>query len=174
MKIFYLSFFIALVDQFSKFLIKGISFFGVEFKGMELNSSKTIIDDFLYFTFIENSGMAFGIPIEAKFFFSLLTVFLVFAICYYLYKIRNQNFITKLGVAFVLGGAIGNMIDRVFYGVIYDYAPIMFGKVVDFIDVSIFGYHWFVFNIADSSVTIGIAIMLLQSFKKNESESVTA
>jgi signal peptidase II len=69
----------------------------------------------------------------------------------------------------ILGGAVGNLIDRVFYGVLFDYAPLFHGRVVDFFDVdffdiSIFGYHmsrWAVFNVADACVTVGVILLLL-------------
>jgi lipoprotein signal peptidase len=68
----------------------------------------------------------------------------------------------------ILGGAVGNLIDRVFYGFLFDEAPLFYGKVVDFFDVDFFnvtiwGYHlsrWPVFNIADASVTLGVLVLL--------------
>ena len=85
----------------------------------------------------------------------------------------------RLPLAFILGGAVGNMIDRTFYGVIYNYSSIFQGSVVDFIDIdfidiNLFGLElnrWWIFNIADASVTIGIFVIILSSFiskKTNE------
>jgi signal peptidase II len=69
----------------------------------------------------------------------------------------------------ILGGAVGNLIDRLFYGVLYGDGPLFYGRVVDFLDVDFFnvnilGYHmsrWPVFNIADSAVTIGVLLLLI-------------
>jgi signal peptidase II len=69
----------------------------------------------------------------------------------------------------ILGGAVGNLIDRLFYGLLFGYAPLFHGRVVDFFDVdffdvTIFGYHmsrWAVFNVADACVTIGVILLLL-------------
>ena len=68
----------------------------------------------------------------------------------------------------ILGGAIGNLIDRMFYGIIYNYAPMFYGKVVDFFDFDFFNFsilgrdydRWPIFNIADASVTVGVFILV--------------
>ena len=176
MRVLFITIFIVLVDQISKLYIKGftISSLGIYHDGMTLYSTETIIDGFLHLTFIENPGMAFGIDIGAKFFFSFFTILASIGIFYYLYISRNTDLVYRMGLAFILGGSIGNLIDRVFYGYFYDYAPLMYGKVVDFIDVSFGSYHWFIFNIADSSVTIGIIILFLHSFifSKNKNKEL--
>lgn len=158
-----MTFAIVILDQVTKFSVKGIDIplFGLHHTGMELNTSKELIDGFLFITFIENPGMAFGINVGAKFYFSLFTILATIGIAYYFYSARKENYFMRLGIALVLAGAIGNMIDRVFYGVIFNEAPLMYGKVVDFIDIAIFNYHWFVFNVADSSVSIGVSILFL-------------
>ena len=81
-------------------------------------------------------------------------------------------------VAFILGGAVGNLIDRLFYGIFYGYAPVFYGKVVDFFDVDFFDFsifgrsydRWPIFNIADAAVTIGVLILII-FYKKNADES---
>jgi signal peptidase II len=79
----------------------------------------------------------------------------------------------------ILGGAVGNLIDRIFYGIIYKYAPAFYGKVVDFFDFDFFNFaifgrsydRWPIFNIADASVTIGVIILVLfYRQHKNEDE----
>ena len=98
---------------------------------------------------------------------------------YYLYKSKERDLPLRLGLAFILAGALGNLIDRAFYGVIFDYAPLLYGRVVDFIqvefwDFTLFGntYEtWPIFNIADSSVTIGVAIILLFHKEKSIDEN---
>jgi len=122
--------------------------------------------------------MAFGIDLGAKLFFSLFSVAASIVIGFYLYRIRNEQWKTTLPLALVLGGAVGNLIDRVFYGVFYNEGELFYGKVVDFIDVeffdiNIFGYQlsrWPVFNIADASVTVGIFFLLI--FHRHTSERI--
>ena len=87
----------------------------------------------------------------------------------YLYKMRNERLLFRFSLALILGGAVGNLIDRVFYGVLFNDGTLFYGKVVDFIDVdffnvNFFGYHlsrFPIFNVADSSVTIGVLILLI-------------
>jgi signal peptidase II len=124
--------------------------------------------NFLRLTYIENPGMAFGIDIGGKLFFSLFSIVASAAIVAYLYHARKESLGFRLSLAMILGGALGNLIDRVFYGVIYGDAPLFYGKVVDFLDmnffdINIFGYQltrWPVFNIADAAVTTGVLLLL--------------
>ncbi len=140
-----------------------------------------VIGNFFRITYIENPGMAFGFDpgLNYKLWISIFTLAASIGLIVYLYVIRNQKFTLKLAIAFILGGAIGNLIDRMFYGIFYGYAPLFYGKVVDFLDfdffnVTIFGRsydRWPIFNIADSAVTIGV-IILLFFYKKPKIENV--
>lgn len=171
MRILFLSLFIVLADQATKLAVKGFSvpFLGVEVRGMGLGASKSIIGDFLKLTYIENPGMAFGIDLGGKTFFSIFSIAASIGILYYLYKARGERLPQRFALAMILGGALGNLIDRVFYGLLFDEAGFFAGRVVDFIDVdffdlNFFGYHlsrWPVFNIADASVTIGVLLLVL-------------
>jgi len=169
-RILYLSLFILISDQVTKLLVKGISipWLGISVEGYQLGSSRPILGDFLRLTYIENPGMAFGIDIGGKLFFSVFSILASIGILVYLYKSRDERLAFRISLALILGGAVGNLIDRVFYGVLFQEAPLFYGRVVDFIDadffnMSIFGYHlsrWPVFNIADASVTCGVILML--------------
>jgi len=162
---------IVLLDQITKLLVKGfyLPIFDFYHQGMQLGQSIPVIGDFLRLTFIENPGMAFGIDIGGRLFLAIFTFIASIGIFYYLYRVRNEAFAIRLTLAIILGGAIGNLIDRCFYGIIFGYAPLFYGKVVDFIDVDFFkidflGFHmdrFAVFNVADASVSIGIALILL-------------
>ncbi len=170
MRVLVLSALIVVSDQISKFLVKGISlpWLGISVDGMHYGSSRPILGDFLRLTYIENPGMAFGIDIGGKIFFSLFSILASVAILFYLYKTRGESLGLRIALAMILGGAMGNLIDRVFYGVIFGNAPLFYGKVVDFFDLDFFnlnslGYHlsrWPVFNIADASVTVGVVLLL--------------
>ena len=164
-------------------MIKGIEIplLGISLQGMPLGTSFPVLGDFLRITFIENPGMAFGIEIvDGKIFLTLFSIIASLGILYYLYLMRKEKFLFRLSLALILGGAIGNLIDRTFYGVIYGESTLFHGKVVDFIDVDFFnidllGFHltrFWVFNIADASVSIGVMMMLIfhRSFVDVEEE----
>ena len=170
MRVLFVSGLIILCDQVSKLLVKGLHLpaLGISIDGMQYGTSKPILGQFFRLTYIENPGMAFGIDIGGKLFFSIFSIFASVAIVVYLYRARNEGFGFRFSLAMILGGAVGNLIDRVLYGVFFDEAPLFYGKVVDFFDLDffnldLFGYHlsrWPVFNIADASVTIGVIMLL--------------
>lgn len=161
---------IVLTDQISKLFIKGVSLpsLGIALDGMPYGSSKPLLGNFLRITYIENPGMAFGIDIGGKLFFSLFSILASVAILFYLYRAREESLGLRISLAMILGGAIGNLIDRVFYGVFFGTASLFYGRVVDFLDldffnVSVLGYRlsrWPVFNVADAAVTIGVLLLL--------------
>ena len=119
-------------------------------------------------TYIENPGIAFGISVGP--YLNVLTFFsygAILFIIYYLYSERNSNFIIRFSLAIILGGALGNIIDRslvVFY-------PDQFYGVVDFIDIGIGKYRWYIFNVADSMVTVGIILYFIQSIQLSRQKS---
>lgn len=181
MRIVFVSVIIVFIDQVSKLLVKGftIPLININYEGMYLGQRIPIIGDFFRLTFIENPGMAFGFDPGSglKLWISLFSLFASIGLLIYLYLIKNQNLSLRLAIAFILGGAVGNLIDRMFYGVFYGYAPLFYGKVVDFLDidffnVSIFGRYydrWPIFNVADAAVSIGVLVLLL-FYKKQKSE----
>lgn len=177
MKILFVTLFIVLADQGSKLAVKGfqIPFLNVSHKGMSIGDRIPIIKDYFSITFVENPGIAFGIDfgVNYKFILSLITLLATIGLVVYLFKIKTNSFNQRLAVAFLLGGAAGNLIDRLFYGIAYNYAPLFYGKVVDFIDVKFFHlfilnrtFGNYILNIADLSVTAGI-LLLLFSLKRN-------
>lgn len=173
MKVLYSTLFIVIADQITKFLVKGgtIPLLNIHVDGMYYGQSINVIGDFFKITFVENPGLAFGIEVgeSSKLLLSLFTLFACIGIFYYLYKSRHQRLIIRLALAFILGGAIGNLIDRTLYGVFYNYAPIFYGRVVDFFNVDFFDFtvfgktfdRWPIFNIADATVTVGVIILLI-------------
>ncbi|MCX8057015.1 MAG: signal peptidase II [Ignavibacteria bacterium] len=177
MKVLYYSFAVIFIDQLTKILVKGfnIPFLGIEHRGLQINSSIKLIDDLIQITHVENYGLAFGIELGRDFKVAV-TIFTILAaglILYYLYISRYKDFKIRLAVALIFGGAVGNIIDRVFYGVFYGYAPLFHGRVVDFIHIDFFDYTLFgrtyeslpIFNFADVSVLVGIVMLLYLSFK---------
>ena len=142
-------FLMLLVDQLSKIWIK---------THMQLHESIEITPWF-YIYFTENNGMAFGIEIISKLFLSIFRLVAVVLIGYYLYKIVKENYRTGfiVCISLILAGALGNIIDSVFYGVIFDhsygqlatfmpdaggYASWFHGKVVDLLYFHLFSFYW--------------------------------
>jgi signal peptidase II len=157
---------IVVIDQITKLLIKGVPFLSI--KGLAYGSSRPLIDDIFRITYVENPGIAFGIQIPGmKIFFSLFSI--VASVGIFIYIKRNYLRLPKwelIALAMIMGGAIGNLIDRCFYGVLFGEESLFYGHVVDFID---FGYKknwWPVFNVADSCVSIGVVVLTLMLLKK--------
>jgi len=151
LKILLSSFLVILIDQITKFWIK---------TNYLLGSSHDVIGDFFRITFVENPGVAFGINVGKYLpIITILSLFAIGLVSYYLYIEREKRVELRLGLALILGGAIGNLIDRLFMLML----PGKYTGVVDFIDIGFRDYRWYIFNIADSSVTIGITLVLLYS-----------
>ncbi len=180
MRVLYLTGVVVLLDQAAKLFIKGfdLPILNLYHAGIPLGASYPIFGDFLRLTFIENPGMAFGIDVGGKLFLTIFSIFASIGIFIYLYKIRGEAFVIRLALALILGGAIGNLIDRVFYGVLFGEGPLFYGKVVDFIDVDFFNLNVMnfhinrfpVFNLADSSVSIGVVMLLFFHKRFTEAE----
>ena len=132
------------LDQWSKWAIK---------TSFNLYQSKPVIQDLLHFTYVTNDGMAFGLSFPGgKYVLLIMTILLTGFIVGFLWKEKNGHPLIKYGLALILSGAIGNLIDRLLYG-----------KVGDFLDLMIGNFHWYIFNIADSSVTIGMILFIIHS-----------
>ncbi len=173
-RLFVVALLLILIDQVTKVWIKGFHILGLVHEGMPLESSRQIFGELLRFSYVENPGMAFGVSFgSAKIFLSLFSIIAAGGLAWYLHKLRHSTIWVQLGVMLLLAGAVGNLIDRVFYGLIYNEAPLFYGKVVDFIDVdcpdfSLFGHsytRWWVFNVADACVSCGITLLVLFNHK---------
>jgi len=158
------------LDQITKLAVKGFDLFGIRYQGMQLYESRQVLGDFLRWTFVENPGMAFGLNFGMP---VILGTFSIGAAVFLIYLLKRTessgNTGLRIALAMILGGAVGNLIDRVFYGVFYGYAPLFYGKVVDFVDInipdiSIFGtelHRFYIFNIADAAVSVGVVLLLI-------------
>jgi len=124
-------------------------------------SSIKVIGNFLRFTYAENRGAAFSILQNQRWFFIVVTIVMLIVLAYIFFRTKNINKLSRLSIAMIAGGAIGNFIDR-----------LMLGYVIDFIDVR-FGsfYNFPIFNIADSFVVCGTILMIfLILFNKFETK----
>ena len=138
-----LSIFIVLIDQFTKYLIS-------------YNNKLFINKDFLLFKldFVKNYGAAFNIFSGSRLFLSLISIFFSILLIYLIFRKNTLNFFDLYAYSFILGGTIGNGIDRIYRGF-----------VVDFINLNIIDFP--VFNIADLSINIGFIFFLYNIFKNN-------
>lgn len=183
MKVLYLSLFILVADQFSKFYVKGISLplLNLKLGGMQLGESLSVIGNFFRITFTENPGMAFGFDpgSDFKLLISIFSLAASVGLLIYLFIARNKSLSLRIAIALILAGAVGNVCDRMFYGLIYHYSPLFYGKVVDFFDFDFFNFtlfgrsydRWPIFNIADASVSVGVFILLFFYKKHQEDEN---
>ena len=138
-----LSIFIVLIDQFTKYL-------------MSYNNKLFINKDFLLFKldFVKNYGAAFNIFSGSRIFLSLISIIFSILLIYLIFRKNTLNSFDLYAYSFILGGTIGNGIDRIYKGF-----------VVDFINLNIINFP--VFNIADISINIGFIFLLYNIFKKN-------
>lgn len=140
--LFFIAGIIAL-DQLTKFIVQG---------AMQPGESIPVISGIFHITYVLNAGAAFGILENQRIFFLATAMLLVAAAAFFWRKIASERLVTRLGTAMLLGGAVGNMIDRV-----------RTGYVVDFFDFRV----WPVFNIADIFIVVGVgAIIYMMVFSK--------
>ena len=148
MKILFVSAIMVLADQISKTVVRNT---------MSLYESIPVIPEFFHLTYVTNDGMAFGINFPfGIYIFSAISIIFTGFLFWYLWSIKDDEIVVRTGVALILAGAIGNLIDRIFLG-----------EVVDFLDFMIGDFHWYVFNLADSCVTVGLGFVLYDSLILN-------
>ena len=141
-----------IIDQYTKFLVR---------LHIPLHYSIRVIEDYFSITHIRNSGVAFGLfsgtSNEYKaLFFILVSIAAIVAILFIFHKTTNEKPLVLSGLMLILSGAIGNLIDRV-----------LFKEVIDFLDFFYGDFHWPAFNVADSCITIGVGLMMIDLFKNN-------
>ena len=148
---------IFLLDRISKIYV---IYLDKKFLGSEIFSSK-----FLNITLIWNEGVAFGLlNFEQNNLYSLLTFLILIIIIVIVFMIIKTKGIKKYSLLLILGGALGNVYDRIFSN-----------AVPDFIDFHIGNFHWFIFNIADVFITLGVIFMILLEIidnNKNNNEKL--
>ncbi len=134
------------IDIISKILIKQF---------LIINQSITVIPNFFNLTYVLNDGAAFSILKGKQIFLILLAILLLCLVIYYLRK-DKLNFYKILYYSMLIGGILGNLLDR-----------IILGGVVDFLDFNIFGYAAPIFNLADSFIVISVILIILETFRKD-------
>jgi len=137
---------IVALDQLTKFVVN---------RTVPLHASVTVIPGLVDFTHVRNSGAAFGILNAVEFPFKSVVIAVIataalVGVGMYAASLAHHQLVARLGLALIIGGAAGNLIDR-----------IAAGSVVDFVDVYWRTYHFWAFNVADSAISVGVAIMIL-------------
>ena len=137
---------IVVLDQLTKDVVRST---------LPLHASVTVIPGLMDFTHVRNSGAAFGILNTADFQFKTVLIGLIAAaalvgVGMYAASLAHHEIMARVGLALIIGGAAGNLIDRV-----------VIGSVVDFVDVYWRTHHFWAFNVADSAITVGAGVMIL-------------
>lgn len=125
-------------------------------KYIVLEKSIKIINDFFYITYVRNTGVAWSMFSSKTILVLLVSSFIILGIVLYIYNNRPKNMLEKVAYSMVLGGAIGNFVDRIIYG-----------YVIDFIDIKIFGYDYPIFNLADAFIVIGVILLVIYTWRCN-------
>ncbi len=150
---------IVVFDQVTKAMIRA---------KLPLYASTTIVPGFMDFTHVPNTGAAFGLldrvdfPFKTAFIAMIATAAMV-SVGFYAASLARHQLIARIGLALIIGGAAGNLIDRV-----------IAGSVVDFVDVYWRSYHFWAFNVADSAISVGVAVMILDMLGLGTHVSKTA
>ncbi len=144
---------ILFLDQWTK---------GIVTRALEVHQSRTVVADFFDLTYVRNTGAAFGLfasvdsSVKAVLLNSVaVVVFLV--VSAYALRSPHKSVRLQVGLALILGGAVGNLLDRV-----------RFGYVVDFLDFAISGHHWPAFNVADSAICIGVGLLFIDMLRSDD------
>ena len=139
------SLFVALIfilDRVTKHLILKLS--------QPLNELNIQVNSFLSFNLVWNDGIAFGLlSFKENFFYEVVTILIIIVSLLVLWFALRTKGIEKFGFLMILGGALGNLFDRMYYS-----------SVIDFIDISYNNYHWFIFNVADIFITLGVVMLI--------------
>lgn len=130
---------------------------------LPLHESVPVVEGFFHLTHVTNTGALFGIlaglssPLRGLVFITV-PVLAIILILYFQFRSREDDLLAQAGLSMILGGALGNLYDRVFLG-----------HVIDFLDFSVAGYHWPAFNIADSCICLGVLLLVLDLYYREQS-----
>jgi signal peptidase II len=135
---------VLVLDQVAKFWVSAV---------LRLHETRPVITGFLSLTLVHNTGAAFGIlagehSLLRTWFFLLVSLLAAGVVLWLLWRLRPEQKMEAAALSLILGGALGNVIDRV-----------RFGKVIDFIDVYFRTYHWPAFNVADAAISVGVFVL---------------
>lgn len=144
------------LDQLTKWIVVS---------NLSLGSSYEWIRNVLHFTYVQNKGAAFGMLSQHRWVFLVFSVIAIGALCVYLFKFCKQNWAVKISLAFLIGGGIANMIDRIVLGYVVDFIEL------PFLWLPVLNEYFPVFNVADSFVTVGVVILAVALIREMILES---
>ena len=129
---------------------------------MTLHESRTIVEGLVRLTYVQNRGAAFGILSDAglpyqSLMFSVVSLLALLAIGLYAWRMPVQSRLPQTALALVMGGAVGNLLDRARLGYVIDYVDMYWGP-----------HHWPAFNVADSAITVGVALLVIDILRNPE------
>lgn len=136
-----------IIDLISKILV---------LKYLDIMESINIIGNFLKFTHVNNTGAAFSMFSNDNVFVLVISLIIIISLVIYVCRLKNKKNRDKFVYSMILGGAIGNLFDRLVYG-----------YVIDFIDIDIFGWNYPIFNLADSFIVVGVFLLIIFSWRKD-------
>ena len=148
-KVYIIALISLIIDQIVKILVSNY---------LILGQTTKIINNFFYLTYVQNTGAAFSILIGYRYILIIITLIFLYYLYKYTKKQTNPNKLAILSHGLLLGGIIGNLIDRIIYG-----------YVIDYLDFMIFNYNFPIFNLADTFIVIGCIILVINSYAKGES-----
>lgn len=134
-----------LVDLVSKLIVSNL---------MNVHDSIEVISNFFNISYFRNTGGAWSILNEHTWILIVVSLLIIIFIGFYVYKNKIKNKLELLGYSMILGGSIGNLLDRILYG-----------YVIDFLDFNIFGYDYPIFNFADIFIVLGVFLLIIDSFR---------
>lgn len=149
-----IAFTVIILDQATKYWIM---------QSMRLHESIPIVPNLFNFTYIRNPGAAFGLLAGSSnafrtVFFGVTSLFALALLGTILVRLPDKDWVGQISIAGILGGAVGNLIDR-----------LRFGEVIDFLDVYLESYHWPAFNVADSAISVGVVCLIIHfAFERKE------
>ena len=148
------NFYINLITILSIFILDRVTKLYVIYLDKINSGSEIYLSKYLNIYLIWNEGIAFGLfSFDEKNLYNYLTIFILIIVVFILFWIIKSKGIQKYALSMISGGALGNLFDRILYR-----------AVPDFIDLHINNFHWFIFNIADIFITIGVFLMILSEF----------
>ena len=134
-----------IIDIFSKLVVS---------KYLSVNESIRLIKDFLSITHVRNTGVAWSLFNNQTILVLVTSIVIIIGIIIYIIKNKPSNNVEKIAYSLILGGAMGNLINRIIYG-----------YVTDFIDINIFGYNYPIFNLADTFIVVGVILLIISSWR---------
>ena len=137
-----------IIDIISKLVVSSL---------MNVYDSIVIIKNFFCITYVRNTGAAWSIFEGRVLGIIVVSLIIISFIVYYISKQKVKSKLEKIGYSLILGGALGNLLDRIIYG-----------YVIDFLDFNIFGYDYPIFNLADSFIFVGVMLLIIYTWRYND------